>query len=917
MDKKAWLSLAEFAAQNGAAGPKRICIVTPDALGATTNGGIGTACAYLAHALAGDGNDVTLLYCNSGSRETPRNWADQYLQAGIAAINASELRDERTQVFPDCRQLRMAVTVHDWLISQPRFDLVLFMDWQGSGFYAMHAKACGLAFLDTTLAVVLHSPSYWHAIYNSDTPQNPIESVLWHIERQAIAMADAVISPSRYMLEWVQERLCGLPDRSFVQPNILPGQNLPRHDQDDPITEVVFFGRLEFRKGLEQFCAAMDRLAETGNLPPKITFLGKGAWLGNEHSALYIARRAEKWRGSEVILQTQLDHKQAVSYICGPGRMAVMPSLIDNSPYTVYECLVAGTPFLARDAGGIREFLPDEEAGRFLFGDNPRDLAEKIAARLGKPPMRATLAFDLEQNSLAWRQGLTALANLPARKNTKEPPFISVVLTHYNRPELLEQAVTSLFNQTVDNFEVILVDDGSNREEALAYLDALEPEFARRGWKILRIQNSFAPAARNCGVKAARGEWVLFFDDDNIAMPEMVATCGIVAANRPGGSVPLMFHVFEGDGAPEKITQSSLPTGNALAYGVLQNVLGDTTSLIHKQSFWAVGGFREDYGIGHEDFELHLRLALAGEPVAVLPRPLFWYRRSKSKSSVQLDTNSQRNRLRSLRPFLERLPVQLAELAFMAHGMGKSLGIFEDPGGDPELAGIAEAYTPEAMSQVAALLAAKGYDELASQVMSTLQGESMEVAAQNFVVKAAKAARADKQEVCRALIAEYESQEMPEDGLIRLFAAILENLPQPGCHLGRDIELRLRKLERRNALANLLLVEASIKKRDKAPDYFLAALLSADAEYLAARPDVGEAVHAGGFVSGLQHFFLHHKMDKTPWPERRFFSKLLNKYPWLPGKVKAGYMRVCQFNDSNLCQAMFECLAMPDDLENP
>ena len=217
---------------------------------------------------------------------------------------------------------------------------------------------------------------------------------------------------------------------------------------------------------------------------------------------------------------------------------------------------------------------------------------------------------------------------------------------------------------------------------------------------------------------------------------------------------------------------------------------------------------------------------------------------------------------------------------------------------------MSEPDTPETMAQVAAILQARGQAGLAGQILATLPGENPEVRAQALAAEAARAARTGNQEACRSLIGRHEELDLPKEWLIRLFAVILDNLDRPAGKLEREILQRLARLEGRRSLGNLLLARANGKNREQALKYFLEALLAADAEYLESRPDVSEAVKAGGFVSGLQHYALHHRADKTPWPERQFFAKLIQRDPWLPGKAKAGYMRACQFNDSKLCEAM-------------
>lgn len=903
-----------------AEGPSRICIVTPDLLGPVKNGGIGTACGYLAYALAEAGHSVNLLFCQTGAESLDPGWIAAYEARGIGAVNAAAWQKELGEAgnFPGLGQLAMSRTVYEWLKTQPDFDLVLFMDWQGAGFYALHARACGAAFERAAMVVVIHSPSYWHSIHNAAVASSPLESLLWHMERKAIGMADAVISPSRYMLGWTEERLCPLPARAIAQANLLEwGENL-RHDSDDPIREVVFFGRLEFRKGLEQFCGALDRLAAKGELPPVITFLGKCSWMGDEHSAFYLARRSRKWTGAEIRLLTQKDHREAVEYICGPGRLAVMPSIADNSPYTVYECLAAGVPFLARNVGGISEFLPGAEADVFLFGDNPAELAERIAKALGKPPRRGTLAIDFAANARAWRLGLPKLARLiqNERSGVVGPqPAISIILTHYNRPELLRQSLNSLLDQDYQDFELILADDGSTSPEAIAMLESLAPLFAERGWTILRLANGHAAAARNRGAAVAKGDWLLFFDDDNVALPQMLGACAKAAKWRQNGFVALMFRVFEGMEPPCEANAAEvfLPTADAIAYGSLVNTLSDTTALVHKKDFESVGGFREDYGVGHEDFELFLRLALAGIPGGILPEPLFWYRRSQGKASVQLNTNAALNRMRSLRPFLEMLPPHLAELALMTHGMGQMLNMFPDPNAelfrDMPLDRRSDPDCGQTMIDAANILASQGYGQLATQILESLPENERPAMGGLIRARAIAASRQGDLAKIRACMKEFAQLGLADLETSRLYQVILDNLAMPAKNLRAQLIRLLRKLP--NALACLLLAQEAAGEGDlaAAAEEVLNALKYAERSYLTEeRPDVAKAVESKSFICGLQHFALHGATDKTPWPERATFSHLLKQYPELLPLVLPKHMSIWKYEDARQAKLMLASL---------
>ncbi len=107
----------------------------------------------------------------------------------------------------------------------------------------------------------------------------------------------------------------------------------------------------------------------------------------------------------------------------------------------------------------------------------------------------------------------------PVNPAPKPQPHVSVVIPTYHRPRLVERAVRSALQQTLDSIEVIVVVDGLD-EATFATLARIDD--ARM--KIVRPQRTLGNAgARNAGVQQARGQWVAFLDDDDLWMPEKLA----------------------------------------------------------------------------------------------------------------------------------------------------------------------------------------------------------------------------------------------------------------------------------------------------------------------------------------------------------------------------------------------------------
>ena len=80
------------------------------------------------------------------------------------------------------------------------------------------------------------------------------------MERVSVSAADIVVSPSQYLLNWMQQNGWELPEQTYVAPYVLPktvlSEDAAPHQKRKEIHEIVFFGRLEIRKGLKLFCDA-------------------------------------------------------------------------------------------------------------------------------------------------------------------------------------------------------------------------------------------------------------------------------------------------------------------------------------------------------------------------------------------------------------------------------------------------------------------------------------------------------------------------------------------------------------------------------------------------------------------------------------------------------------------------------------
>lgn len=195
---------------------------------------------------------------------------------------------------------------------------------------------------------------------------------------------------------------------------------------------------------------------------------------------------------------------------------------------------------------------------------------------------------------------------------------VSIVLPTYNRARTLPRAIESVLRQTHQDFELIIVDDGSTDNTAVV-LD----QFSDHRIRSIRLPSNRGPgAARNAGVQAARYDLVAFQDSDDVWFDEKLALQ--LAAMRD--NIGVVYHDIirvKEDGHEElRTTPDSIPL-NIVERIETAGQLGIVWCLTRKHLIESVGGFDEFMG-PVEDTDLLLKLRAVCEFVR-LPLPLVYY----------------------------------------------------------------------------------------------------------------------------------------------------------------------------------------------------------------------------------------------------------------------------------------------------
>ena len=622
------------------------CIVTEELAGLNKSGGIGAASRGLVDQLTRHVHHVDVLITDLNCTATNVN--HEYV--GRILFLADIVQNDEAIVIQN-DDVSKAYAVYRFLSTQD-YAVVHFNEWRGSGFYCAMARRQSL--FPSYVVTHLHGSSEWVRVHNGHAPElEDLEREA--IERSQIENSDLVISPSKYLLGWYKERGFAMPLSSQLNWTLPQWRYVPqervletRPIEAGSVSELIFFGRHERRKGLELFVDAVSRLPAT--LHPDLTFLGRFDRVGQEFTGSHIFRKLSRY-GGRIRFFDDLNQEEALARISrSKNALCVMPSLVENSPCVVGECFTIGVPFLTTDVGGTSELIAEESRPHCTVSPNSRALAEAIerVIRQGLPSLKSALWPG--RIAEGWGK---ILASFPARSAGianaagAENPLVSVCLAHHERSLLLHLALEGLFAQTYSNIEIIVVDDGSKKPEVLAYLDRLEKDSHRFPLTVIRSKNRYLGAARNLAVRHANGEFILFHDDDNIAEPCEISTFVHAALSSGCDILTSQYWVFSGNrGVNEKNKKIQFfPMGVGGVFSFFRNRFGDANALFRRTVYEKLGGFTELHGVGCEDWELFLRAFLRGVKIGIVPEPLFNYRVSAAGMLASGDAARNHERL--------------------------------------------------------------------------------------------------------------------------------------------------------------------------------------------------------------------------------------------------------------------------------
>jgi len=200
------------------------------------------------------------------------------------------------------------------------------------------------------------------------------------------------------------------------------------------------------------------------------------------------------------------------------------------------------------------------------------------------------------------------------------PPCVSVITPFYNTGPVFRETARSLMRQSLQQWEWIIVNDGSTAPQAHALLD----EYRRKDPRIRVVdhrENRGLSAARNTGYREARTEFVFQFDSDDLIEATALEKFFWFLISHPEAGMVTGYTVAFGE------TPRTWPEGFHAGARFLKQNCATPLSMVRKEAFIRTGGYDEENRDGLEDWEFWLRCAAAGLWGGTVREYLVWYRR--------------------------------------------------------------------------------------------------------------------------------------------------------------------------------------------------------------------------------------------------------------------------------------------------
>lgn len=530
-------------------------------------------------------------------------------------------------------------------ISKP--DYIEMQEYLGVGYYTLLKKKMGEPDLaGIPIVITAHAPSFFY-LRSNQSPTHALPDYWTGImEKWTLKAADIKISPSEYLKTSIAADLGEMDSELIVARNPFEFEK----DAKIPIGEfnkgeIVFLGKLTYQKGCQHLISYLDRAWEQG-------FKGWLRVIGDDHHFAprasgmreYLEKRYKRHIEANRLqfegkIPPELIYERLLS-----AHIVVVPSVVDNLPYTVIEAMTKAKVVLISDSGGHVELIEHGVDG-FVYKQGSEESFLSVLEQIMELTTEEVLSIGKKAQQKVkrmcgydevFRKKMEILcaykeqdegdrifpfaADIPSTAAMSQPAGnrrLSIIVPYYNMGKYVEETIQCIYSTSYEPKEVIVVNDGSTDPESITKIFRLQEQY---GFKLITQRNAGLASARNTGARNARGEFIAFLDpDDKIDLNFYSKAIALLCQYSNVSFVSSWVEYFQDSTGiwPAQIPEPPfLLIHNMVCAGIVSRRFDFLKFGLNDPSF--------EYGM--EDYDSIVSMVLKGRRGIVIPEPSYKYR---------------------------------------------------------------------------------------------------------------------------------------------------------------------------------------------------------------------------------------------------------------------------------------------------
>lgn len=258
--------------------------------------------------------------------------------------------------------------------------------------------------------------------------------------------------------------------------------------------------------------------------------------------------------------------------------------------------------------------------------------------------------------------------------STGKHPDVSIIMATFNRAHFLEEALTSIIAQSFRNWECLIIDDGSidNTKDVLALY--MEKDRRIKYYPRSEKHKKGLPGCRNQGLELAKGNYVIFFDDDDVVHPQNLEHCMTVFRNHNLDFCSYHKQPFFDDHQTLDLRKQQIELGQWISKKDMEPILKNEIPLASCTVMWKRECFKEEKFNENlmyaEEWECYSRI-ISNDKIGVAINNILYFNRKHSKSNTGEFWEGNKIRIHSKRNAVNLVLLNLRKKYLLTPGIAK------------------------------------------------------------------------------------------------------------------------------------------------------------------------------------------------------------------------------------------------------